>query len=621
MAGHLHSNGSSNSSSGGGGDAILQTFDNYYESFMGLPSAHPSSDPAPHYWHQHQQQHISKPSPAIIHPSTHLLTPPSSSPSSLGMSIGIGIRTSSGGSSTSGHASSSSRQREPTLTPLTTVGSGSESGSYGHPAKTSRLNTSRRAKELLITSDPDFVICGIGSAGPLPYHYAQQHEVWPPHPAQHLLNQDPSAQFHSYGYIEHDDPHLIYEQPYSSSHAGSVYFIDEQPEPASSQGFRRRNKFIAQRRYRAGELVPVPEEDGAGKRKRKGDADSQLPAKRQAKGKSKGKQRATTDPSPPLPQMVCPLERNVDKVANADLPPQACMEVHTLFVRPPASIFEERERLRIREERLGRGKRTASMEGFGLKREDAARAGGRSGASTSSQPKKAEMKGEGDGVPAGGGRRVAKYGPLTAEWTFEYQDDFDPSAASTRAGAGMTAPKKEVKSEDATEPLAPQQPPLKRKRGRKPILDALKVSLVTGVPLHPWAAPLSRAVEKKEEPDGDGSSSALLSGGARSLAKTTRMVRDVFGRVSEYPLPTPQPPYTKTLRDRYRGFAAKGQARLDLERMWRHRVGVWRAERAARATARGETRVATVVTPAKAAPVYLRRNVRMGQRRQSRWDF
>ncbi|CAD6885193.1 unnamed protein product [Tilletia controversa] len=351
----------------------------------------------------------------------------------------------------------------------------------------------------------------------------------------------------------------------------------------------RRVKFLAQRRPRAGEVMHPPE--------------AEVPS---AKSKGKGKQKAVNPPSSSRrghkdvqvePPLVL-IERDLEKVASADAPPQAQMEVHTLFVRPPASIFEERERERVRAARLKRRK-VGAVGKEDEEEDDALTVKGTvrfdSGTAAAAQARGTNHSGS---KPKA---RTQIYGPATSEWTFEYQDGGVPLIPSTTCGASVAAVKKEEdKNGSDAVPIAA------KKGGRKRISTALEVSLATGVPLHPWAAPLHTNTALKTEVKNESLPT--------SLRPSTRTEIDIFGRPCEYPLSTPQQPYMKVLRGQYRGFAAPERAQLDLEKMWRHRVAVWEAERM------GQGRYGRRVAP-RSAPLYLRRNLALSMRRVIRWDY
>ncbi|KAE8219327.1 hypothetical protein CF319_g6960 [Tilletia indica] len=578
---------------------VGDAFNSFYESFMGqypqphqpsIPQTHPPAQPASSSQHPalhypahpgvHASHHPSSSAHGIYSSRSSAtgysssggcstrMTPASPVPSSLGM----GITPRSSGSLS---APRSSHHREGTFTPLTTIGSGSSGSESGYglqPNKKARLDESGRAT---------------AEMGP-PRLYMSD-------PAQHFRPSPNWGPVDPYGFPSGSEYDHAYSYSYDptfgsgSSMVDPIYIYDEQEyeermrllqlDHERQQGHRRRGKFIAQRRPRAGEAIrPFQEEVPSTKTK----------GKQKASAAASRRARKSAKVEPP----VVLIERDLEKVASADAPPQAQMEVHTLFIRPPASIFEERERERVRAARMKRRKGSAvgkeeddDDDGLMVKSEEAVHLGKTAGSARSAP------------------RRTQIYGPATAEWTFEYQDVGAPSTPSSTRQADVG----DVKEEDGS------AVPIKRKRGRPCFRSAVEICKELGVPLHPWAAPLHSITTPKEEPKtepgGATSSSALL---PASLRPTTRTEIDIFGRPSEFPLPTPQQPYSKLLRAQYRAFAEPSRAQLDLEKLWRHRVSVWEAERRMQGRRKVEDKV---------SPLYLRRNVALSKRRVIRWDY
>ncbi|KAK0552690.1 hypothetical protein OC845_001592 [Tilletia horrida] len=351
------------------------------------------------------------------------------------------------------------------------------------------------------------------------------------------------------------------------------------------QSRRRRGKFVAQRKPRAGEAMTIPEQKVPSNSKGKG---------RELNPEESRRGRRQTKTSKMSSQTAVLVERDLKTVSRADEPPRAYMEVHTLFVRPPASIFEQQEREKRRAARLERRSdlnRIKEEEGVEEQLGNVSKVKLESGAALKQRKRKSP--------------RYLKYGPETSAWTFQYQDGL----ASTE-GVDMKAVKAEA---DET------KPPAKRKRGRKRIPDALEVALETGAPLHPWAAPVQRSsasLSKAETDDGS------LDGESSSSRAATRQGFDLFGRACEFPMATVQPSYTKILRERYRGFAAPGRARLDLEGLWAHRVRVWQAEQLGTWIPGGGGGGPPYLSNVSAAPpIFLRRNAIAGEQLAVKWDY
>ncbi|KAK0541437.1 hypothetical protein OC835_000161 [Tilletia horrida] len=600
-------------------DDLCAAFHSFYENFMGASSSAlpgPRSQPAAAH-SLHAQEYAYE---GYLHPHGyphHDLSAAHAGPVHTGGMTGntrasIGGYSTSGSSSTrltpgspmsshlgmsvtprsSGLSSSAATQRDGTLTPLTTVGSGSGSESgYGvgaHAHKRMRLEDGHQIRGLVDSrmQYPSALHPGVAAGAHMQQHF--EASAWAPQPyppdfcPQHMPSSDdyyiyphPSSDFTVYDYDPgwHDGAHYYFDEQEYEEQLRSLRVQHEQ-----QQGQRRRGKLTAERRYRAGETIRIPvkqepRKDGKAQGGRAGAKDKR--SAREAGG-------TTT---------AVPIERNQERIASANAPPQAYLEVHTLFVRPPASLFEERERNRIREERRRRVE-VKTEEGEQLSEKAAGK-----------RRQVASLESSGGRQPSKrhGTRRV--FGPSVCEWTYEYQDGGAPASLGT------------IKAEDGT-----VIPPFKRKRGRPPVRDALEVALQTGVPLHPWAEPLPTApsLKMEESPAEAGPSEERK----YVPAPETRKGVDRLGRVCEFPLPAAQLPYAKTMREQYRTFAAPGRARLDLERMWGHRVKVWQAERgrALRPYQQGRKDGRKEAGSAQPAPVFLRRNVEWGRRRVSKWD-